>query len=102
MPATRARTKAIADLRVQVTDWCDLSSRERHLRLARLERTLRDEKDKLAADDAAREQMIEARVNRIANGGGGGRGFGPGGFGDGRRRTADPADTNGDPQQGPR
>ncbi len=57
-----------SDLHQQVSDWCDLNLEERRLRVVRLERTLQREKDRLAADTADRQRMIDRRMSQAVNG----------------------------------
>ena len=66
------REAAVAQLRAELTTWCDLTLKERHLRLARLQRKVDDEKSRLASDDANRQAIIDQRLDRILNGNGGG------------------------------
>lgn len=55
-------------LRDQVAQLCELNLKERELRLARLERAVRHEKDLLAADSASREKLIDTRLGRVLAG----------------------------------
>ena len=96
-PDETAREALENEVHDQVTTWCDLSLRERHLRLERLEKTVQQEKSRLAEDDAKRDDLISSRVYSImhGHGGSGGGGWFPGasvGRGDGGRGA--PADGN--------
>lgn len=52
-------------LRTAVADWFDVSLQERQLRLVRLERTARQERKRLADDNAHQDRRIQERVDRI-------------------------------------
>jgi hypothetical protein len=75
-----ARAALEKEVHDEVTTWCDLSLRERHLRLERLEKTVQQEKSRLADDDAKRDDLISSRVYSIMHGHGGGGGGGGGWF----------------------
>ena len=80
------RPAAKQRLREQVAKWFELNLQERKLRLDKLKRTVRAAEDKLNADRAGRDQIINERVGRIlksGNAAGGGESWIPtGGGGD--------------------
>jgi hypothetical protein len=56
------------DLADTVSDLVDTNIKERQLRIARLERTLKQEQDRLAADTKSRDQFVEKRLNNLLDG----------------------------------
>jgi len=56
------------DLSDKVSELVDTNMKERQLRIVRLERTLKQERDRLEADTKSRDQFVEKRLSNLLDG----------------------------------
>jgi hypothetical protein len=56
------------DMKAKVAELVDTNIKERKLRIARLEKTLKQESDRLADDEKGRESLVEKRVQNLLDG----------------------------------
>lgn len=57
-----------ADLSQKLNELVDTNIKERQLRIARLERTLKQERERLEGDQKSRDQLVEKRLNNLIDG----------------------------------